>query len=161
VSLCRVLKWRCSSRQGRGRTDPNTIAGPGREPDEGDSAVIARKLSTDPHISAWRPTRSLGIVTSRSCRCLTEVAQMKCRYLHCVTHTLTLARKQRVLNQWNMDRTLTICIEPSFHLCNHSIIIQGKLREERKNQNSLQNIGWRYLPRPISHELIYDLFSSM
>jgi 3-mercaptopyruvate sulfurtransferase SseA len=52
----------------RGRTDLNTAASPGREPDEGLAAVIAGKLDADPHLSARKPASFLGIASSTVCR---------------------------------------------------------------------------------------------
>jgi hypothetical protein len=77
----------------RGRTDVNTMASPGREPDESLAAVIAGKLHTDPHFSARKLAQSLGIAASMVCRYLTEVIWMKCRRLRYVAHMLTPARK--------------------------------------------------------------------
>jgi hypothetical protein len=49
----------------RGRTDLNTIASPGREPDEGLTAVIARELDPDPRLSAKKLAQSLGLQPQR------------------------------------------------------------------------------------------------
>jgi hypothetical protein len=64
-----------------GRMDLNTIASPGREPDESLAAVITGKLDDDPHFSARKLAQSLGIAVSTVCRCLTEVLGIKCRHL--------------------------------------------------------------------------------
>jgi hypothetical protein len=63
----------------RGRTDRNTIASPGREPDESLTAVIAGKLNVDSHFSVRKLAQSLGIAASTICRYLTEVLGMMCR----------------------------------------------------------------------------------
>jgi hypothetical protein len=73
--------------------DLNTIASPGREPDESLAAVIAGKPNADPHFSARKPAQSLGIAASTVCRYLTEVLGMKFPHLRCVPHTLTPAHK--------------------------------------------------------------------
>jgi hypothetical protein len=75
------------------RTDLNTVASPGREPDESLAAVIARKLDADPHFSAGKLAQSLRIAASAICRYLTEVLGMKCRYLRWVPHAWTPAKK--------------------------------------------------------------------
>jgi hypothetical protein len=77
----------------RRRTDLNTNASAGREPDEGLAAVIAGKLVFDPHLSARELAQSLGIAASMVCRYLTEVLGMKCRHWRWMPHTLTLAQK--------------------------------------------------------------------
>jgi hypothetical protein len=61
----------------RGRTDLNTIAGPGSEPDESLAAVIASELDADPHFSARKLAQPLGIATSTVCPYVTEVSEMK------------------------------------------------------------------------------------
>jgi hypothetical protein len=75
------------------RTDLNTLANPGRELDEGLTALIAGKLDADPHLSASKLAQSLRIAASTVCRHLTEVLGMKCHYLCWVPHTLTPAQK--------------------------------------------------------------------
>jgi AraC-like DNA-binding protein len=77
----------------RGRTDLNTVASPGREPDEGLAAVIAGKLDADPHLSARKLAHSLGIAASTFCRDLTEVLGMKCRHLRWVPHMVMQLQK--------------------------------------------------------------------
>jgi predicted transcriptional regulator len=77
----------------RGRTDLNTIASHGREPDESLAAVIAGKLDADPHFSDRKLAQSLGIAASMICRYLTRVVGMKCRHLRWAPHTLTPAQK--------------------------------------------------------------------
>jgi hypothetical protein len=77
----------------RERTDLNTIASPGRKPDESLAAVIASELDSNPHFSARNPARSQAIAASTVCRCLTEVLGMKCRRLRWVPHTFTPAQK--------------------------------------------------------------------
>jgi hypothetical protein len=77
----------------RGRTDLNTIASPGRGPDESLAAVIAGKLDADPHFSVRKLTQSLKIAASTVCRYLTEVLAMICQHLRWVPHTLTPAQK--------------------------------------------------------------------
>jgi predicted transcriptional regulator len=77
----------------QGRTDLNTLASPGRELDESLAALFAGKLDADPHLSASKLAKSLGIAASTVCRYLTEVFGMKCRYLRWVSHTLTPAQK--------------------------------------------------------------------
>jgi hypothetical protein len=72
----------------RGRTDPNVIASPGREPDEGLAAIIAGKLDADPHLSARKLVQSLGIATATVCRYLTELFRMKCWHLRWMPYTL-------------------------------------------------------------------------
>jgi hypothetical protein len=76
-----------------GRTDGNTVASPGRKPDESLAAVIAGKLDADLHFSARKLAQSLGTAVSTVCRYLTEVLGMKLRHLHWVPHTLTPAQK--------------------------------------------------------------------
>jgi hypothetical protein len=76
-----------------GRTDLNTIASPGRQPNESLVTVIAGKLDADPYLSARKLAQSLGIAALTVCRCLTEVLGTKCRHLRWVPHTLTLAQK--------------------------------------------------------------------
>jgi hypothetical protein len=56
----------------RGRTDLNSIAGPGTEPDQGLAGVIAAKLDADPHLSARKLAQSLRIAASTVCRYLSE-----------------------------------------------------------------------------------------
>jgi hypothetical protein len=51
----------------RRRTDLNTTASPGREPDEGLAAVIAGKLGADPHPSARKLAQPLEIASSTVC----------------------------------------------------------------------------------------------
>jgi hypothetical protein len=75
------------------RTDLNTIASPGREPDEDFSALIACELDADPHLLTMKSAQSLGIAVSTVCRDLTEVLGIKSRHLRWVTHTVTLAQK--------------------------------------------------------------------
>jgi hypothetical protein len=77
----------------RGRTDLNTIASPGREPDESLVAIITGKFDANPHFSARKLLQSLAIAASTVCRYLTEVLEMKCRHLRWVPHTLTYAQK--------------------------------------------------------------------
>jgi hypothetical protein len=77
----------------RGRTDLNTTAGPGREPDESLAAVIAGKLDADFYFSARKLAQSLGIAASMVCRDLTQGLGMKCRHVRWVPHTLTPAQK--------------------------------------------------------------------
>jgi hypothetical protein len=77
----------------RGRMDLDTVASPGREPDESLATVIAGKLDADPHFSARKLAQSLGIAVSTIFRYLTEVLGMMCRHLHWVPHTLTPAQK--------------------------------------------------------------------
>jgi hypothetical protein len=76
------------------RTDLNTIASPGREPDKRLAAVIAGKLDADPRFSTKKLGQSLRIAASTVCRYLTEVLGMKYRHLRWVPHTLTPAQKQ-------------------------------------------------------------------
>jgi hypothetical protein len=57
----------------RARTDLDTTASPGRQPDEGFAAVIAGKLDADPHLSAGKHPQSLAIAASTVCRYMTEV----------------------------------------------------------------------------------------
>jgi hypothetical protein len=49
LSRTQVYSW--INEVQRGKTDLNTVASPGREPDEGLAAVIAGKLDADPHLS--------------------------------------------------------------------------------------------------------------
>jgi hypothetical protein len=77
----------------RGRTDLNTTASPGREPDESLAAVIAGKVDTDPHLSSRKLAQALGIVGSTVYRSLAEVLGTKCRHLRWVPQTLTHAQK--------------------------------------------------------------------
>jgi hypothetical protein len=91
LSRTRVYFW--INEVERGRTDLNTVASPGREPDESLAAVIAGKLDADPHVSAGKLAQSLGIAALTVCRYLTEVLGMKCRHLRSVSHTLTPAQK--------------------------------------------------------------------
>jgi hypothetical protein len=51
----------------RGRTDLNTVASPGREPDENIAAAIAGKFDADPHLSAREVAQSLAIAASMDC----------------------------------------------------------------------------------------------
>jgi hypothetical protein len=76
-----------------GRTDRNTIATPGKEPDDALAVVIAGKFDANPHLSTQKLAQSLGIAASAVCRCLTEVLGMKGRHLSWVPHTLIFAEK--------------------------------------------------------------------
>jgi hypothetical protein len=51
----------------RGRTDLNTIASPGTEPDESYAVVIVDKFNTDSNLSARKHAQSLGIAGSTVC----------------------------------------------------------------------------------------------
>jgi histone-lysine N-methyltransferase SETMAR len=92
LSRTQVCFW--ISEVKRRRTDLNTIASPGREPDKGLAAVTARKLDADPHFPVGKFAQSLGIAALTVCRYVTEVFQMKCRHLRWVPHTLTHAQKR-------------------------------------------------------------------
>jgi hypothetical protein len=48
----------------QGKTDHDTIASPGRDPDQGLTAVVASKLDADPCLSAKKLAQSLGIAAS-------------------------------------------------------------------------------------------------
>jgi hypothetical protein len=50
------------------KTDLNTIASPGREPDGDLAAAIAGKLDADLHHSAMKLAQSLGIAASTVCQ---------------------------------------------------------------------------------------------
>jgi hypothetical protein len=77
----------------RGRTYLNTIANPGREPDEGIGTVIAGKPDADPHLSARRLAKSLRIAASTVGRSSAEVLGMKCRHFGWVPHASTAAQQ--------------------------------------------------------------------
>jgi hypothetical protein len=79
LSRTQVYDWINEAK--RGRTDLNTVASPGMEPDEGLAPVIAGKLDADPHLSVWKLAHSLGIAASTICHYLTEELGMKCRHL--------------------------------------------------------------------------------
>jgi hypothetical protein len=91
LSRTKVYFW--MKEVGRGRMDFNTIASPGRNPDENFATTITGKLHADPHFSAKQFAQSLGIAASTVCRYLTEVLAMKCRHLRWVRHTLAPAQK--------------------------------------------------------------------
>jgi hypothetical protein len=76
-----------------GRTDFNTIASPGRQPDESLVAIRGDELNADPRLSARKLAQSLGITASTACRYLTEVLGMMSRHVRRVPHTLTAAQK--------------------------------------------------------------------
>jgi histone-lysine N-methyltransferase SETMAR len=79
----------------RGRTDLSTISSPGRTPDEGLAAAIARKHEKEPRLSARGIARSLEISHETVCRYLSEVFGMKCLRLRWIPHTLSTEQKAK------------------------------------------------------------------
>jgi hypothetical protein len=76
----------------RGRTDPNTIANPERDPDNGFVGIIAARLSADPPLSTRKLVQSLGIAASAGCQYVTEVLGMEHCHLR-VPHMLVATQK--------------------------------------------------------------------
>jgi hypothetical protein len=70
LSLTQVYFWINAVK--RGRTDLNTIASPGRKPDEGLAAIIAGKLDANPRVSARKLAYSLDIAVSTVCRSILD-----------------------------------------------------------------------------------------
>jgi hypothetical protein len=91
MSRSEVYKWIRDIM--RGRTDLETIASPGRTPDEGLSEVIRHRIEAGPHLSAREIAHSFGIATLTGCHHLRSVLGMKCCHLRWIPHTLTVGEK--------------------------------------------------------------------
>jgi histone-lysine N-methyltransferase SETMAR len=99
-----------------GRQNLSDIKSVGRPPDEGLRAAIARRHENDPHLSARQIAKSLNIVHSTVCRCLSHDLGLKCLHLRWVPHTLTAEQKaKRTSYAEVMLRTLVRHESTGFH----------------------------------------------
>jgi histone-lysine N-methyltransferase SETMAR len=88
-----VYRWVRAAKLGR--RDLSNIPSPGRTPDEGLRAAVARRHEKDPHLSARQIAKSLGVGHATVCRCLSDGLGLKCLHLRWVPHTLTADQKAK------------------------------------------------------------------